>query len=125
MVTTGAKNKPGAVRFINEYFSTYELQKLIWEYTSENQNFVPASKSLVSYLEKDDSNLGGFASAASNGTPMPYGNSMGYVWGPLGDALLIIRNQEYGKNLETGVTINSARDAIKYAAKQIREALNY
>jgi maltose-binding protein MalE len=37
MVTTGAKNKSGAVRFINEYFSTYELQNSLTRKKSQVQ----------------------------------------------------------------------------------------
>ena len=45
------------------------------------------------------------------------------VWGPFGDALLIIRDQNYGTNEETGVTVSNASDAMKLAAEQIRNAI--
>jgi len=48
---------------------------------------------------------------------------MGSVWGPVGDAMLIIRDQNYGTNEETGVTVNTATDAIKLAAEQVRTAI--
>ena len=43
--------------------------------------------------------------------------------GPFGDALLIIRDQNYGTNEETGVTVSNASDAMKLAAEQIRNAI--
>ena len=48
---------------------------------------------------------------------------MGSVWGPVGEALMIIRDQSYGTNEETGVTVNSASDAMKIAAEQVRTAI--
>ena len=37
--------------------------------------------------------------------------------------MLIIRDQNYGTNEDTGVTVNSASDAMKLAAQQVREAI--
>jgi maltose-binding protein MalE len=54
---------------------------------------------------------------------MPNIPEMGSVWGPVGDAMLIIRDQNYGTNEETGVTVNTATDAIKLAAEQVRTAI--
>ena len=54
---------------------------------------------------------------------MPNIPEMGSVWGPVGDALLVIRSQSYGTNEDTGVTINSASDAMKWAAEQVRNAI--
>jgi hypothetical protein len=54
---------------------------------------------------------------------MPNIPEMGSVWGPVGDALLVIRSQSYGTNEETGVTIDSPADAMKWAAEQVRTAI--
>ena len=64
-----------------------------------------------------------FAASASNGIPMPNIPEMGSVWGPMADALLVIRDQAYGTNEETGVTISNASDAMKLAAEQVRAAI--
>ena len=37
--------------------------------------------------------------------------------------MLIIRDQNYGTNEETGVTVSSATDAMKLAAEQVRTAI--
>ncbi len=54
---------------------------------------------------------------------MPNIPEMGSVWGPMADALNVIRTQAYGTNEETGVTISNASDAVKLAAEQIRNAI--
>ena len=54
---------------------------------------------------------------------MPNIPEMGSVWGPMADALNVIREQAYGTNEETGVTINNATDAVKLAAEQVRNAI--
>jgi hypothetical protein len=41
----------------------------------------------------------------------------------MADALNVIREQAYGTNEETGVTINNATDAVKLAAEQVRNAI--
>ena len=43
--------------------------------------------------------------------------------GTVGDALLIIRDQNYGTNEDTGVTVDSAADAMKLADQQVRDAI--
>jgi len=35
----------------------------------------------------------------------------------------VIYNQDYGTNEETGITINSAEEAMKLAAQQVRDAI--
>ena len=89
----------------------------------ESDPRLPATKSLFAIVEAADPIAAQFAASASNGIPMPNIPEMGNVWGPMADALNVIRTQAYGTNEETGVTISNASDAVKLAAEQIRNAI--
>ena len=65
----------------------------------------------------------GFLNSALNGIPMPNIPEMANVWGAVGSAMGVIYNQDYGTNEETGITINSAEEAMKLAAQQVRDAI--
>ena len=119
MVSSFSEKKLLAESFILDFFATVEVQEAM--YNSDPR--LPATKSLFAIVEAADPVAAVFAESASNGIPMPNIPEMGSVWGPFGDALLIIRDQAYGTNEETGVTVNSATDAMKLAAEQIRTAI--
>ena len=119
MVSSFSEKKLLAESFILDFFATVEVQEAM--YNSDPR--LPATKSLFAIVEAADPVAAAFAASASNGIPMPNIPEMGSVWGPFGDALLIIRDQAYGTNEETGVTVNSATDAMKLAAEQIRTAI--
>ena len=119
MVSSFSEKKLLAESFILDFFATVEVQEAM--YNSDPR--LPATKSLFAIVEAADPVAAVFAASASNGIPMPNIPEMGSVWGPFGDALLIIRDQAYGTNEETGVTVNSATDAMKLAAEQIRTAI--
>ncbi len=109
-----ARNDAAAVNY-----ATVEVQAAMY---AEDPR-LPATKSLFAVVEAEDPIAAQFAASASNGIPMPNIPEMGNVWGPVGDAMLIIRDQNYGTNEETGVTVNSASDAMKLAAQQVRDAI--
>ena len=119
MVSSFSEKKLLAESFILDFFATVEVQEAM--YNSDPR--LPATKSLFAIVEAADPVAAAFAASASNGIPMPNIPEIGSVWGPFGDALLIIRDQAYGTNEETGVTVNSATDAMKLAAEQIRTAI--
>mgnify|MGYP003329138243 FL=1 len=119
MVSAFSEKKLLAESFILDFFVTVEVQEAM--YNSDPR--LPATKSLFAIVEAADPIAAQFAASAANGIPMPNIPEMGSVWGPFGDALLIIRDQAYGTNEETGVTVNSATDAMKLAAEQVRAAI--
>ena len=119
MVSSFSDNKVLAQSFILDFFATVEVQEAM--YNSDPR--LPATKSLFAIVEAADPIAAQFAASAANGIPMPNIPEMGSVWGPVGDAMLIIRDQNYGTNEETGVTVNTATDAIKLAAEQVRTAI--
>jgi len=119
MVSAFSDNKVLAQSFILDFFATVEVQESM--YNSDPR--LPATKSLFAIVEAADPIAAQFAASAANGIPMPNIPEMGSVWGPVGDAMLIIRDQAYGTNEETGVTVNSATDAMKLAAEQVRTAI--
>ena len=119
-VSAFSEKKVLAQSFILDFFSTVEVQAAMY---AEDPR-LPATKSLFAVVEAEDPIAAQFAASASNGIPMPNIPEMGNVWGPVGDAMLIIRDQNYGTNEETGVTVNSASDAMKLAAQQVRDAIS-
>ena len=119
MVSSFSEKRLLAESFILDFFVTVEVQEAM--YNSDPR--LPATKSLFAIVEAADPIAAQFAASAANGIPMPNIPEMGSVWGPFGDALLIIRDQAYGTNEETGVTVNSASDAMKLAAEQVRTAI--
>tara|TARA_B100000902_G_scaffold1915_1_gene2490 strand:+ start:538 stop:1827 length:1290 start_codon:yes stop_codon:yes gene_type:complete len=119
MVSSFSDNQVLAQSFILDFFATIEVQQAMYE----SDPRLPATKSLFAVVEAADPIAAAFAASASNGIPMPNIPEMGSVWGPMGDALNVIREQAYGTNEETGVTINSASDAMKLAAEQVRNAI--
>tara|TARA_B100002019_G_scaffold52732_1_gene44945 strand:- start:2699 stop:3961 length:1263 start_codon:yes stop_codon:yes gene_type:complete len=119
MVSSFSEKKLLAESFILDFFVTVEVQEAM--YNSDPR--LPATKSLFAIVEAADPIAAQFAASAANGIPMPNIPEMGSVWGPVGDALLIIRDQNYGTNEETGVTVNTASDAMKLAAEQVRTAI--
>jgi len=119
MVSSFSDKQVLAQSFILDFFATVEVQQAMYE----SDPRLPATKSLFAVVEAADPIAAVFAASAANGIPMPNIPEMGSVWGPFGDALLIIRDQNYGTNEETGVTVNSASDAMKLAAEQIRTAI--
>ena len=119
MVSAFSEKKLLAESFILDFFVTVEVQEAM--YNSDPR--LPATKSLFAIVEAADPIAAQFAASAANGIPMPNIPEMGSVWGPVGDALLIIRDQNYGTNEETGVTVNTASDAMKLAAEQVRTAI--
>ena len=119
MVSSFSEKQVLAQSFILDFFATVEVQQAMYE----SDPRLPATKSLFAIVEAADPIAAQFAASAANGIPMPNIPEMGSVWGPVGDALLIIRDQNYGTNEETGVTVSSATDAMKLAAEQVRNAI--
>ena len=119
MVSSFSEKQVLAQSFILDFFATVEVQQAMYE----SDPRLPATKSLFAIVEAADPIAAVFAASAADGIPMPNIPEMGSVWGPFGDALLIIRDQNYGTNEETGVTVDSASDAMKLAAEQIRTAI--
>ena len=119
MVSSFSEKQVLAQSFILDFFATVEVQQAMYE----SDPRLPATKSLFAIVEAADPIAAQFAASASNGIPMPNIPEMGSVWGPFGDALLIIRDQNYGTNEEIGVTVSNASDAMKLAAEQIRNAI--
>ena len=119
MVSSFSEKRLLAESFILDFFVTVEVQEAM--YNSDPR--LPATKSLFAIVEAADPIAAQFAASAANGIPMPNIPEMGSVWGPMADALNVIRTQAYGTNEETGVTISNASDAVKLAAEQIRNAI--
>lgn len=119
MVSSFSNNQVLAQSFILDFFATIDVQQAMYE----SDPRLPATKSLFAVVEAADPIAASFAASASNGIPMPNIPEMGSVWGPMADALNVIREQAYGTNEETGVTINNATDAVKLAAEQVRNAI--
>ena len=119
MVSSFSDNQVLAQSFILDFFATIEVQQAMYE----SDPRLPATKSLFAVVEAADPIAASFAASASNGIPMPNIPEMGSVWGPMADALNVIREQAYGTNEETGVTLNNATDAVKLAAEQVRNAI--
>lgn len=120
MVSSFSDNQVLAQSFILDFFATIDVQQAMYE----SDPRLPATKSLFAVVEAADPIAASFAASASNGIPMPNIPEMGSVWGPMADALNVIREQAYGTNEETGVTINNATDAVKLAAEQVRNAID-
>jgi maltose/maltodextrin transport system substrate-binding protein len=118
-ISAFSEKKVLAQSFILDFFATVDVQAAMY---AEDPR-LPATKSLFAIVESEDPIAAQFAASASNGIPMPNIPEMGSVWGPVGDALLIIRDQNYGTNEDTGVTVDSAADAMKLAAQQVRDAI--
>jgi maltose-binding protein MalE len=119
MVSSFSDKQVLAQSFILDFFATVEVQQAMYE----SDPRLPATKSLFAVVEAADPIAAVFAASASNGIPMPNIPEMGSVWGPMADALNVIREQAYGTNEETGVTISNASDAMKLAAEQVRNAI--
>ena len=119
MVSSFSDNQVLAQSFILDFFATIDVQQAMYE----SDPRLPATKSLFAVVEAADPIAASFAASASNGIPMPNIPEMGSVWGPMADALNVIREQAYGTNEETGVTISNASDAMKLAAEQVRNAI--
>ena len=119
MVSSFSDNQVLAQSFILDFFATIDVQQAMYE----SDPRLPATKSLFAVVEAADPIAASFAASASNGIPMPNIPEMGSVWGPMADALNVIREQAYGTNEETGETINNATDAVKLAAEQVRNAI--
>ena len=119
MVSSFSDNQVLAQSFILDFFATIDVQQAMYE----SDPRLPATKSLFAVVEAADPIAASFAASASNGIPMPNIPEMGSVWGPMADALNVIREQAYGTNEETGVTVNNATDAVKLAAEQVRNAI--
>ena len=119
MVSSFSDKQVLAQSFILDFFATVEVQQAMYE----SDPRLPATKSLFAVVEAADPIAAVFAESASNGIPMPNIPEMGSVWGPMADALNVIREQAYGTNEETGVTISNASDAMKLAAEQVRNAI--
>ena len=119
MVSAFSEKQVLAQSFILDFFATVEVQKAMYDQDPR----LPATKSLLEIVEAADPIGGKFVESAANGLPMPNIPEMASVWGAVGDALLVIRSQSYGTNEETGVTIDSPADAMKWAAEQVRNAI--
>jgi len=119
MISSFSDKQVLAQSFILDFFATVEVQQAMYE----SDPRLPATKSLFAVVEAADPIAAVFAASAANGIPMPNIPEMGNVWGPMADALLVIRDQAYGTNEETGVTISNASDAMKLAAEQVRAAI--
>ena len=119
MVSSFSDKQVLAQSFILDFFATVEVQQAMYE----SDPRLPATKSLFAIVEAADPIAAVFAASASNGIPMPNIPEMGSVWGPMADAINVIREQAYGTNEETGVTISNATDAMKLAAEQVRNAI--
>ena len=118
-ISAFSEKKVLAQSFILDFFATVDVQAAMYAQDPR----LPATKSLFAIVETEDPIAAQFAASAANGIPMPNIPEMGSVWGPVGDALLIIRDQNYGTNEDTGVPVDSASDAMKLAAQQVRDAI--
>jgi maltose-binding protein MalE len=93
-ISAFSEKKVLAQSFILDFFATVDVQAAMY---AEDPR-LPATKSLFAIVETEDPIAAQFAASAANGIPMPNIPEMGSVWGPVGDALLIIRDQNYGTN---------------------------
>ena len=118
VVNPFSENKVLAMSFVLDYLSQDAVQEAM--YIAEGR--APAKKALLESA-KNNPITAGFLNSALNGIPMPNIPEMGNVWGAVGSAMGVIYNQDYGTNEDTGVTINSAEEAMKLAAQQVRDAI--
>ena len=118
VVNPFSENKVLATSFVLDYLSQDAVQEAM--YIAEGR--APAKKALLESA-RNNPITAGFLNSALNGIPMPNIPEMANVWGAVGSAMGVIYNQDYGTNEETGITINSAEEAMKLAAQQVRDAI--
>lgn len=100
-------NKVLARTFLLEFVATPETMRALYDADPRN----PAYREVFDQLA-DDPVAQTFALSAADGVPMPNIPQMGAVWGPLGNALLLVRNGE-----------SEAAAAMATAAQGVREAV--
>lgn len=100
-------NKVLARTFLLEFVATPETMRALYDADPRN----PAYREVFDQLA-DDPVAQTFALSAADGVPMPNIPQMGAVWGPLGNALLLVRNGE-----------SEAAAAMSTAAQGVREAV--
>ena len=102
-----SENKVLARTFLLEFVSTPETMRALYDADPRN----PAYREVFDQLA-DNPVAQTFALSAADGVPMPNIAQMGAVWGPLGNALLLVRNGE-----------SEAEAAMSTAAQGVREAV--
>ncbi len=100
-------NKVLARTFLLDFVATPETMRALYDADPRN----PAYREVFDQLA-DNPVAQTFALSAADGVPMPNIAQMGAVWGPLGNALLLVRNGE-----------SEAEAAMKTAAEGVREAV--
>jgi len=100
-------NKVLARTFLLEFVTTPETMRALYDADPRN----PAYRAVFDQLA-DNPVAQTFALSAADGVPMPNIPEMGAVWGPLGNALLLVRNGE-----------SEAAAAMEAAAQGVREAV--
>ena len=102
-----SENKVLARTFLLEFVTTPETMRALYDADPRN----PAYRAVFDQLA-DNPVAQTFALSAADGVPMPNIPEMGAVWGPLGNALLLVRNGE-----------SEAAEAMEAAAQGVREAV--
>ena len=102
-----SENKVLARTFLLEFVSTPETMRALYDADPRN----PAYREVFDQLA-DNPVAQTFALSAADGVPMPNIAQMGAVCGPLGNALLLVRNGE-----------SEAEAAMSTAAQGVREAV--
>ena len=102
-----SENKVLARTFLLEFVTTPETMRALYDADPRN----PAYRAVFDQLA-DNPVAQTFALSAADGVPMPNIPEMGAVWGPLGNALLLVRNGD-----------SEAAEAMEAAAQGVREAV--
>lgn len=101
-------NKVAAQSFLLDFLATEEGMTALYDADPRVPAFIPVFESVSS-----DPVVEAFGLSAADGVPMPNIPQMASVWDPLGDALLLVRNQQ-----------TSAEDAMTTAAEAVRTAVS-
>ena len=102
-----SENKALARTFLLGFVTTPETMRALYDADPRN----PACRAVFDQLA-DNLVAQTFALSAADGVPMLNIPEMGAVWGPLGNALLLVRNGE-----------SEAAEAMEAAAQGVREAV--
>lgn len=100
-------NKVVAQSFLLDFLATQETMTALYEADPRIPAYTPSLEEV-----SEDPVVAVFGDSIANGVPMPNIPQMGAVWGPLGDALLQIRNGE-----------QAPEETLTAAAEQIRAAV--
>ncbi|MGB5167652.1 MAG: extracellular solute-binding protein [Acidimicrobiia bacterium] len=103
-----SENTALAQAFLLDYIANEETMTALYEADPRNPVYVATFDAVAA----DNEIAGVFALSGADGSPMPNIPQMSGVWGPLGDQILLLRNQEI-----------DATTAMTNAAEQVREAV--